>query len=933
MSVTTIYVLGFGELYKLTLNAMASFMGAGKDFQSLLQFTGLIGIIMASVGFIKQRDPMIYAKWVMAYVLVFQVAVLPKTDVQIYDIAAQKTIVVGNVPALFAETASLITGVGYAVAQRFDMLFATLSGLGDESGGDLTYTKTGMLFGSKLVQAARDFKIIDPNLREEMNGYIRNCVVGDIRLTQRYTMKELGESTNIWDLISKSPSPIRMTKVNGKLVTCLDAASVSSDSTKNSHSIKAKLDAELKNAYTIFGLNLFGRPNKTTEETFFETHLTSAFKYYQLMTDESVNITLQSMMINAVGDGIKDYQAFTDSTAGIINNQVSKSEVQHRWAWQIAGEKAAWFLPILQALLTNLLFGIFPIVVVMATLPNGGTVFKGYLQILLSLQFWPVFFAILNAAMTFYARNKGASFGGISLVNLDKIDEFHADISGVAGYLMLMIPFISKGLVSNLSDAFNNLATSMTGHLQGSAMSVANDAASASFSLGQTSFYNTSANNFSANKHDSNWTNMHGMHTEQASTGVTKTTTASGNTVFDVSPAMTRSAVGINKTDGLMSSLHEAQEESRQAGINEHQSFQNSVSNFAHRAMQLSQLSAHDMRLGDGVSASDTGQYQESLASMQHIATDVAKRTGVSVDDAYSKLTTLALNGQISPPGLLGLASRAALGISGNIAGHNGDSSSHTDKAHDSVDGGILAREAKDFSSAFTRVSHFVKNHHFDDTQSTGANLSNQMGADLRDAQVASSQYDATLTRASRIQQAENYVQSHGDQITENLEQEFASFVEKQVGGSARDRLFTHPGDAKSVETLKTLGQEFLKSEREAVINGFDINQKKADVDHMYQTGVKEVGARSAQLESAYEANAQRLHDKGDSLGVGVDKKKVDSIKADVNHGVLSAEENIQSKQERLQNQMDEMKKATSKQMKSGKWDAKRSVIINFDKK
>lgn len=933
MIVTTIYVLGFGELYKLTLNAMASFMGAAKDFQSLLQFTGLIGIIMASVGFIKQRDPMIYVKWVMAYVLVFQVAVLPKTNVQIYDIATQKTIMVGNVPALFAETASLITGVGYAIAQRFDMLFATLSGLKDDSGGDLTYTKTGMLFGSKLVQAARDFKIIDPNLREEMNGYIRNCVVGDIRLTQRYTMKELGESTNIWDLISKSPSPIRMTKVNGKLVTCLVAASVSQDSTKNSHSIKAKLDAELKNAYTIFGLNLFGRPNKTTEEKFFETHLTSAFKYYQLMTDESVNITLQSMMINAVGDGIKDYQAFTDSTAGIINNQVSKSEVQHRWAWQIAGEKAAWFLPILQALLTNLLFGIFPIVVVMATLPNGGTVFKGYLQILLSLQFWPVFFAILNAAMTFYAKNKGASFGGISLVNLDKIDEFHADISGVAGYLMLMIPFISKGLVSNLSDAFNNLATSMTGHLQGSAMSVANDAASASFSLGQTSFYNTSANNFSANKHDSNWTNMHGMHTEQASTGVTKTTTASGNTVFDVSQGMTRSAVGINKTDGLMSSLHEAQEESRQAGINEHQSFQNSVSNFAHKAMQLSQLSAHDMRLGDGVSASDTGQYQESLASMQHIATDVAKRTGVSVDDAYSKLTSLALNGQISPPGLLGLASRAALGISGNIAGHTGDSSSHTDKAHDSVDSGISAREAQDFSSAFTRVSHFVKNHHFDDTQSTGANLSNQMGADLRDAQVASSQYDATLTRASRIQQAENYVQSHGDQITENLEQEFAFFVGNQVGGSARDRLFTHPGDAKSVETLKTLGQEFLKSEREAVINGFDINQKKADVDHMYQAGVKEVGARSSQLESAYETNAQRLQDKGDSLGVGVDKKKADSIKADVNRGVLSTEENIQSKQERLQNQMDEMKKATSKQMKSGKWDAKRSVIINFDKK
>lgn len=77
------------------------------------------------------------------------------------------------------------------------------------------------------------------------------------------------------------------------------------------------------------------------------------------------------------------------------------------------------------------------------------------------------------------------------MVNIEKIDELHADLSGVAGYLMLMIPFLAKGFVSNLSEAFSGLATSMTGHLQGSAMAVANDAASASFSLGQTSFYNT----------------------------------------------------------------------------------------------------------------------------------------------------------------------------------------------------------------------------------------------------------------------------------------------------------------------------------------------------------------------------------------------------------------------------------------------------------
>jgi conjugal transfer mating pair stabilization protein TraG len=119
---------------------------------------------------------------------------------------------------------------------------------------------------------------------------------------------------------------------------------------------------------------------------------------------------------------------------------------------------------------------------------------------------------------------------------------------------------------------------------------------------------------------------MHGMHSEQLATGVVKTHTASGNTVFDVSPGMSRNAVSINSVDGLTGSLNEAYEASKQASFNAHQSFQTSVSNFAHKAMQLSNMVGHDMRLGEGLSQSDTSQYQEALSTMSHIASDVAKR-------------------------------------------------------------------------------------------------------------------------------------------------------------------------------------------------------------------------------------------------------------------------------------------------------------------
>ena len=292
-------------------------------FFSFLRITALIGIIMASIGYIKQRDPMVYAKWVLGYVLVFQVVILPKTTVSVYDVSKQAAMAVDHVPVVFAMTASLITGIGVGLAETYDELLT----LPD----DLRYTKTGSLFGSKMIQAAHDFRIINPDLKAEMDGYLRNCVVGDIRLNQKYSMDELSNSTDIASLITRSASPIRMTPVNGQLVTCLEAAKP-----EGAHSLRAKLNAEVINAYTFFGINLFGSQKETSYQKLFETNLTSSFNYYQNMTDSSANIFMQSMMINAIGDGISNYQAFTDSTAGVVNNQVTKAEVQHRWAWAIA---------------------------------------------------------------------------------------------------------------------------------------------------------------------------------------------------------------------------------------------------------------------------------------------------------------------------------------------------------------------------------------------------------------------------------------------------------------------------------------------------------------------------------------------------------------------------------------------------------------------
>lgn len=805
----TIHVLGFGELYQHVLNAISAFMNQ-KGFFGLLKLTALIGIIMASVGYLKQRNPIVYAKWVLGYTLVVNLVILPKTDVGIYDIAAQKMIVVSHVPVVFAATASLITTVGVGLAESYDALMTMPD--------DLTYTKTGSLFGSKIIQASRDFRIIDPELKREMDGYLRNCVVGDIRLNHKYSVGDIGNSTDIWALISREASPLRMTRVNSQLVTCKEAANP-----EGPCSLRTKLNAEIKRAYSFFGINLFGHQARTSYEKFFETHLTSAFNYYQNMTDSSANIFLQSMMINEIGDGINNYQAFTDSTAGVVNNQVAKSKVQHRWSWEIAGQKAAWFLPLLHTLLTVLLFGIFPIILVMTTLPNGVNIFKGYLQFFVSLQFWPVLFAILNAVMTIYGRSQSGKYGAFTMVNIDKIDELHADLSGVAGYLMLMIPFLAKGFVSNLSEAFSGLATSMTGHLQGSAMAVANDAASASFSLGQTSFYNTSANNMSvdntssrnistnntsannvsANKHDTNWTDFHGMRTVQMENGATLSETQSGHRSVNVGPAMSQLAVNLHGSDRVSDAMHQGATNSfshanqlRTAGDSHLQAAKNLMKHFTN-------TDSNDYRSGEGTSLTATDSVGQDLRIMQDSVKQWNEHHDKSGHVSVEGAATIRANSNHSFPGkIFGIVT----GVSGEVSGSTRTGGQRS-QSHQKF---LNSSEGKSFADAYHHMVSQATNNHLDATDAKNLSTSEQIAANFAASHSLLQQSASEYSHGMQLQKAANHVKEHATGIDTNLNQPFHDWVCQEFGAEG-ERVLTQT-DMGSIQQQERWADAFFNS-------------------------------------------------------------------------------------------------------------------------
>ena len=66
-------------------------------------------------------------------------------------------------------------------------------------------------------------------------------------------------------------------------------------------------------------------------------------------------------------------------------------------------------LPMVQTILVGITIGIFPLLVLAAVFNRLTlSVLRGYVFALMWFQTWPLLYAILNSAMTFYAKQNGA---------------------------------------------------------------------------------------------------------------------------------------------------------------------------------------------------------------------------------------------------------------------------------------------------------------------------------------------------------------------------------------------------------------------------------------------------------------------------------------------------------------------------------------------
>ncbi|WP_137654308.1 conjugal transfer mating-pair stabilization protein TraG [Escherichia albertii] len=798
-----VYVIAGGEWLRNNLNAIAAFMGT-RTWDSIEKIALTLSVLAVAVMWVQRHNVMDLLGWVAVFVLI-SLLVNVRTSVQIIDNSdLVKVHRVDNVPVGLAMPLSLTTRIGHAMVASYEMIFTQPD--------SVTYSKTGMLFGAELVSKSTDFLSRNPEIANLFQDYVQNCVMGDIYLNHKYTLEELMASADPYTLIFSRPSPLRgVYDSNNNFVTCKDA----------SVSLKDKLNLDTQSGgktWHYYAQQLFGgRPDPNL---LFSTLIGDSYSYFYGSSKSASQIIRQNVTINALKEGITSYAARNGDSASLVNLATTSSMEKQRLAHVSIGHVAMRTLPMTQTILTGIAIGIFPLLVLAAVFNKLTlSVLKGYVFALMWLQSWPMLYAILNSAMTFYAKQNGAP---VVLSEISQIQLKYSDLASTAGYLSMMIPPLSWMMVRGLGAGFSSVYS----HFASSAISPTASAAG-SVVDGNYSYGNMQTENVNGFSWSTNSTTSFGQMMYQTGSGATATQTRDGNMVMDASGAMSRLPVGINATRQIAAAQQEMAREASNRAESALHGFSSSIASAWNTLSQFGSNRGSSDSVTGGADSTMSAQDSMMASRMRSAVESYAKAHNISNEQATQELasrSTRASAGMYGDahvewgvkPKILGVG--GGLGVKGGgrtgIDWEDNDAhtaSSNTQSSHNARHD-IDAKASKDFKEASDYFTSRKVSESGSHTDNNADSRVDQLSAALNSAKQSYDQYTTNMTRSHEYAEMASRTESMSGQMSEDLSQQFAQYVMKHAPQDA-EAILTNTSSPEIAERRRAMAWSFVQEQ------------------------------------------------------------------------------------------------------------------------
>jgi conjugal transfer mating pair stabilization protein TraG len=767
---------GGGEHYRDMFNAVA-LMAGGSGMSSLMRLFLVLGLAVGIMKAMADFNVGQILKWFIMSAVIYGVLWVPKVQVQVVDRYNPGLTggAVANVPIGVGVVASMSSRVGARTIDLMETAFSTPD--------DVRYSKTGMIYGAKLFERMRAFRITDARFDANMQAFIRGCVYYDI-LTNRYSVGDLAGVSDIWAFVTTTHAPnpgrsIEYLPASGapSIVTCQAAATA----------LNAEWAAELPRAKRTQGRRLM--PN--VAESALETEISRQVETMHQMTfgaSRTANSVFQQLlMANAMRRGLTSFAAEAGGSALDVVAE-TQADIQARntqFLLGSVGEKAIVVLKIV----TELLFiGLFPILMPAFLLPAVGLkLMQGYFAGFLYLQLWGPMYVILHKIMMGSVVTKTAAAAylpgatpGLKIANLESIGSVNADIAATAGVMIMMIP-VMAGLLTRGAMAVGSQIENLQPFRSG-AEAAGSASATGNLSFGNTAFDNHSWNNLSGNRWQTSasvdmgnaaWTDRN-LNTHQLGAGG----------AYAFTGARSTPAVEMRMTDGVSRAATEQASHYRDVGSAVDRTWSQAQSRVRSDIIDGSRTwsQGHDWR--SSVSSERRDGVSSFMQELDSVSSSLQKRLGVTEREA-KQLTARAAT-EIYADASVGMGVPGGTGAKAGVRSSAGVDASRSRGAESQV-GLDAARQELSSRNWGEKVERYTADVAQENWSSNKAYQ--QAYREVQSDTFSSSQSVAdTLRRfeneGRRWEERADYARTQSAAMERTYAQEFAAFAESRLLGA-----------------------------------------------------------------------------------------------------------------------------------------------------
>lgn len=761
----SVYTIGGSDLIQDIFNSVAMAFNDPISIGAITSLAILLGGLFTVLEFTKSKDIKILIKWMGMYLVITSLMLYPKATVVIEDRSGidMKPRIIDHVPLSLAVFANLTSRIGIGITEVIETVFHLPE--------DMAYNKTGMLMGSRLVMASREFQITDPNFTQTLNEFMQQCVFFDL-LLKKYTIQELVHADNPWEFIKNNTSQARAFPLEGEITVCRVGAS---QLDKKWHDI-------VNHAASVYGGQMMAANSHPAKALL--SHLSEGYSFLTEVSVQGEAILKTNLLSNAISNAMTHYGANVNAPAALQAYEATKSELQARETMDQTGRQAAVWMQYFKNIIEAVIYASFIFIYFLSYFPFGTAIVKNYICGMFFIQFLAPMYAIINFAANSYAHLRSVMFiqadqthSGLSIANIAGITQANADAMAVAGYLMWPVTLGGAIMIfRSLPSAVQSMGQLIGGVVQHSSNHTASEAIGGNISAGNASFGNHSSNNNNANHWDTNARYSAGSATLQTSTGSSLTITSSGSEVLNNQGGISNLGVSVHMAESMRSAASQQMQSSLSAMLNRSQSAGEQYGSAFRQMYDYSQQHSHFKSSGESFSDTKTTGLSQSSSDVAQYVDSFAKEHNVSHERAAQVLGQAYADAKIGG----GFIAKGEVGASltGSSSGRSAFGSLYNDAYRISSD--------KHFSDVVDKANRESHETHFRDNTDEGNRLAHSISSSFDKGDSYRTEASSQLSQAQSYSQLASLSTENAASINSNYTQEFYEWMRNQPAPSSQ---------------------------------------------------------------------------------------------------------------------------------------------------